>query len=1119
MRVPTIVLMARIHKKEKSDMIRDKEMLGKKRHELLKLLLAEEGVSPSQGKRIKPREKDGPIPLSFAQERLWFLDQLEPNSSVYNLSTAMRLHGVLNVDVLERSFQELVRRHEVLRTTFDFQDGQSVQKITSDWGLHLPVHDLSIIDQLEREEKIHQLIIEEGQRPFDLTRGPLVRMRLLRIASQEHVLVVTMHHIVTDAWSMNVCIQEVTKLYEVFRHGEISSLPPLPIQYADFAVWQRQWLSGSVLDEQLTYWRNQLNGVPSALSLPTDFPRPAVQRFVGASYAFDISSKLLHQLYALQRREGLTLFMLLLAAFQVLLTRHSGQEDFCVGTPIANRTRLETEMLIGFFVNTLVIRADASGDPSVTEMLRRVRERVVGAQGHQDLPFEKLVEAIQPERNLSHSPLFQVMFIFDNTLSKAEEGLEGLTVSPMENYKDTANFDLTLAVVEEGEKVTSVFEYSTDLFKESTIERMADHFRIVLEKMVEQPEARLSELLLLTDIEREQMLIEWNATDRVSPQDQLIHERFEVQVAQTPKAVAVIFDNQEVTYEDLDHRANGIAHSLRTLGVGSNTLVGLYVERSLEMVVGLLGILKAGGAYVPLDPSYPQARIDDILADAEVSVLLTQQALVPTLSECKAIVLCLDQDELPAASEEVRETKSVVGPGALAYVIYTSGSTGRPKGVMVSHQNVLNFLAAMRERLNPTSQDCLLAVTSLAFDISLLELFLPLTVGARVVLTDTETSHDGLRLLEAVDRDGVTIMQATPATWRMLLDGGWKGKSGLKVLCGGEALTTELARELLKRDVVLWNLYGPTETTVWSAIYQVTETTQSIPIGYPIANTQLYVLDGDLRLVPIGVLGAIYIGGTGLAHGYWQQAALTAGKFLPHPFTERPGARLYKTGDIGRYRADGAIEFLGRSDHQVKLRGYRIELGEIETHLRSLTCIQEAVVVVREGQPGEKQLMGYVVGVSDVELDLTDVKASLRERVPEYMVPAVLVVLEALPLTPNGKIDRKALTALNVNGQVATEYVAPRTPTEERLAGIWAEELNVPRVGIHDNFFDLGGHSLLAVRLVSRVRDECHVKLDLMQLFMATTVAELSVIVENAEKALGESDAEWMTELLDTLET
>ncbi len=1100
-------------------MISEKELLGKKRKELLKFLLAEEGVSPSQATKIKPREVHGPLPLSFAQERLWFLAQLDPDSAAYNMSIAVRLRGGLDVSVLERSFQEMVRRHEVLRTTFCIEDGESVQKIAAKWNLPFTLDDLCAMKNSERWKRVNQLITEEGERAFDLSNGPLIRMKLLQVGSQEYVLVVTMHHIVTDGWSMNVFIQELTKLYEVFRHGETPSLPPLPIQYADFAVWQRQWLSGEVLEQQLRYWRELLDGAPTVLSLPTARPRPAVQRFLGASYMLDIPSELLSQLHTLRRKEGVTFFMLLLAAFEILLSRYSGQDDFCVGTPIANRTRLETEKLIGFFVNTLVIRADLSGRPSVAELLRRVRTRVIGAQGHQDLPFEKLVEVLQPERNLSHSPLFQVMFSLENAPSKTEESLEGLTISPIESCRDTATFDLTLAVIEDGETVTSLFEYNTDLFDGATIERMAAQYRMVLEGMVVDPEACVADLSFLTEAEQNHLLINWNATEHEwGHAGETVIELFEAQVDRTPTAVAVVFHDEAITYADLNHRTDEVAHSLQNLGVSPETLIGLYVERSLEMVVGLLGILKAGGAYVPLDPSYPRARIVYILEDAAVSVLLTQRELVDTLPKCRATVLCLDQGELPTVSEKVREVRRAVKSGALAYVIYTSGSTGRPKGVMISHENVFNFLAAMRERLKLTGQDCLLAATSFAFDISLLELFLPLTLGARVVLADTETAHDGLLLLEAVDCNEVSIMQATPATWRMLVDGGWKGKPGMKVLCGGEALTIELARELLKREVGLWNLYGPTETTVWSTMYEVTDAAQTIPVGYPIANTQLYVLDGDLQPVPVGVPGALYIGGMGLARGYWQQAALTAEKFIPHPFTQSPGARLYKTGDVGCYRIDGAIEFLGRRDHQVKLRGYRIELGEIETHLRREACIQEAVVVVREDRPGDKRLVGYVMGGSDMEIDLDAVKAGLRERVPAYMMPSGIVALEALPLTANGKVDRTALPALEGSGLLTPEYVAPRTPTEERLAAIWAEELNVPLVGVHDNFFDLGGHSLLAVRLVARVRNECQVKLNLIDLFFTMTVAELSVRVEKAEKSLNESDAEWMTELLDTLE-
>jgi amino acid adenylation domain-containing protein/non-ribosomal peptide synthase protein (TIGR01720 family) len=1040
---------------------------------------------------IPPRATPDPPPLSFSQERLWFLDQLESGSPFYHLPAAIHIQGRLDPTAVEDALNQIVRRHEVLRTTFATVDGRPVQVIAPEWGFSIPVIDLCSLSEREREAEVKRLAAEEAQRPFHLEKGPLLRVSLLHLEEQEHVLLLTMHHIISDGWSLGILLREFAALYQESAAGRPSPFPELLIQYADYACWQRQWLSGEVLERPLAYWKRQLQGA-AALALPTDRPRPAVQTYRGSTYTFDLPVALTESLRGLSRQQGMTLFMTLLAAFQVLLSRYSGQEDLCIGTPVANRSRLEIEPLIGFFANTLVLRTDLSGDPAFVELAKRVREVVLGAQAHQDLPFEKLVEALQPVRDLSYTPLFQAMFSLQRAHLETVE-IPGLGLRRIEIENRYARFDLTLDMTESEGGLTGSFEYSTDLFDEETIVRMAEHYRTLLEEIAAHPEARLSDLPMLTEAERYQVLVEWNATEAGYPQDRCIHQLFKAQVESDPDRVAVMYEGQQLTYDELNARADQLARHLRRQGIGPDVLVGLCMERSIEMVVGLLGILKAGGAYLPIDPNYPRERIVFMLEDAQVSVLLTQQKLLECLPETQACRVCVDGDFPPDSSFPAAGPRlPAPDPQNLAYVLYTSGSTGRPKGVQISHRSAVNFLWAIREQLKPTGQELLLAVTSLSFDIALLELFLPLMVGARVVLAGGETAHDGARLSALLERCGATFMQATPATWRMLLEGGWLGKPGLKALCGGEVLSTELASGLLKRGVVLWNLYGPTETTVWSGIHRVTGAAGPIPIGHPIANTEIYLLDAHLQPVPIGVPGEIYIGGAGLARGYLNRPDLTAERFVPNPFNHGPGSQLYRTGDLGRWRPDGNTEFLGRIDHQVKVRGYRIELGEIEARLAEHPEVREAVVVAREDLPGEKRLVGYVV--AGEEISPGALRDFLRERLPDYMIPSAYVFLEKLPLTPNGKIDRKALPAPDVSTQATHRYEAPRTTTEEILVGIWAEILGVEQVGIHDNFFELGGDSILSIQVISRAR-QAGVVLTPRQLFQHQTIVELAALM------------------------
>ncbi|GJL59956.1 MAG: hypothetical protein NPIRA03_28130 [Nitrospirales bacterium] len=1044
---------------------------------------------------LKNVDRTQPLLLSYAQQRLWFLWQMDPGSAAYNISNAVRLMGGLRIQALQQALDMIVRRHETLRTNFCEESGQVCQVIHEAKPVNLVVKDLSGCSSTEREERVLALAEEEEMAPFDLEHGPLLRVVLLRLAETEHVLVMTMHHIVSDGWSMNVLVEEFVRLYEAYSQGVEPGLPALTIQYADYAQWQRSWLESGELGRQLEYWKGRLNQLPPMLELPTDRVRPAVQQYEGATYEFEVDEELTGKLKVLAKESNVTPFMFLLAAFNVLLFRYTGKTDILVGVPIANRGPADTEGLIGIFVNSLVHRADLRGNPRFQDVLQRVKTVALEAQEHQDLPFERLVEVINPQRNLSHHPLFQVMYNHQWRKHEALHELTDLRIEGLASESHITQFDLTLNTEESAGQFFMSWTYSTNLFDQSTVERLARHWGHLLKGIVKNPSERIENLPLLDEIEYGQVVREWDHTCLDNLSDRCLHELFEEQVELYPGNVAVVCKGQSLTYAELNVRANRLAKKLVKLGVGSDMLVALCVERSLEAVVALLGVLKAGGAYVPIDPDCPMERIAFMLADSQAAVLLTRKDLSQSLPPGHAPVICLDEEEaaMPSDVEGERIIKKIPSD-SLAYAIYTSGSTGRSKGVMISHRSAVSFLLSMQEQLAPTERDSLLAVTSLSFDIALLELFLPLMVGAKVILADRETVHDGTRLIELLAGSGPSFMQATPATWRMLLDAGWEGMSGLKVLCGGEAMTTDLAAQMLKRGVRLWNVYGPTETTVWSTIHPVEYAAGPICIGRPIANTGIYILDGSLQPVPVGVPGELYIGGLGLARGYWNRQGLTAERFIPDPFGTRAGGRLYRTGDVGRWLPDGTVECFGRIDHQVKIRGYRIEPGEIEARLVEHPGIREAVVLAREDQPGDKRLVAYVVR-GEPSPDASELRTYLQPTLPEYMIPSTVVFLDAMPLNTNGKIDRRALPVPE-NSRFDDDYVAPRTAAEEILAGIWTEVLGVKTIGIRDNFFELGGHSLLATQVMSRLRAAFQVELPLRNLFDFPTVEKLAGAVE-----------------------
>ncbi|HST59374.1 MAG TPA: amino acid adenylation domain-containing protein, partial [Longimicrobium sp.] len=1049
---------------------------------------------------IVPVGRDRDLPLSSAQERLWFLDRLEGGSSFYNIPMAIRLLGGLDTAALEQAIGEIVRRHETLRTAIRESGDAAVQVVLPFTGFVLPIEDLSSLDDAPRAAQTERRAQESATRPFDLAAGPLFRASLLRLAAEEHVLLVCMHHVVSDGTSLGVLMRELSALYAAYRQGDPSPLPEPAVQYADFAVWQREQLQGEVLDRQLAWWKHRLAGAPTLLELPTDRPRPAVQSYRGAREPLAFaSSTLLDRLQALGRGEGATLYMVLLGAFQVLLAKYAGTEDVVVGSPIAGRTRRETEELIGFFANTLVLRTELEGDPSFRETLRRVRDVTLGAFEHQEVPFEKLVAELQPERSLSHAPVFQVMFTLQNADATGID-LPDLRMQGVPATLETTRFDLALSVVTDGSRMFGGLEYSTDLFDAETIRRMLGHLERVLEQVVEDADRRMSALALLGEAEQARVVDEWNRTEADYPADVCIHQLIAEQAARTPEAIAVVFADDALTYAELDARANRLARHIVSLGAGPEAFVGICLDRSAEMVVAMLAVLKSGAAYLPLDPSYPADRLAYMLEDSGAPLLITQNALRGLLPADGVRIVSIDA-EADASAIAAKSTdaplSSVVAENA-AYVIYTSGSTGRPKGVQVTHGNAVSFFTGMDGRVGGTARGTWLAVTRISFDIHVLELLWTLARGFRVVVQpEPDRARDGETLAEQIRRHAVTHLQCTPSLAAMLIaESGIQALAGLdRILLGGEALPADLAaqiRTVLPDGVI--NMYGPTETTVWSATHAV-DRDGAVPIGRPIANTRVYVVDAAMHAQPAGVPGELLIGGAGVTRGYLDRPGLTADRFVPDAFSDTPGARLYRTGDRARWRADGVLEYRGRIDQQVKIRGFRIEPGEIESVLRRHPAVAECAVVARPSAAGDTRLVAYVVGSADAEALRAHVGASL----PDYMVPAAFVSLDALPLTPNGKLDRKALPAPDF-AAAADAYTEPGTATEHALAAIWREVLGLERVGATDNFFDVGGHSLLATVMIGRIRRDLQVELSLRAVFEAPVLARLAERVDAARE-------------------
>ncbi|HBB30918.1 MAG TPA: hypothetical protein DDZ80_13165 [Cyanobacteria bacterium UBA8803] len=1048
----------------------------------------------TQQPTIPHRLTNQPLPLSFTQKRLWFLTQFEPTSPAYHIGNAVRVTIPLQIEGVRQALAAIANRHEILRTGIQVVDGQPVQVIRE--LLVLPLTQIDLRSHPDPEAEYQRQLVQISQQLFDLEQGSLWRMTLFQLAEAELILLLSIHHLIWDGSSLQIFWHEFSSFYQAFLNQQASPLPPLPIQYGDFALWQQQQFQAGHLQTQFDYWKRQLKGSQMVLELPCDRPRPPRQTFAGKRHFLTVPKRVVDELKSLSQSTETTLFMILLTAFNILLYRYTKQEDILVGTPIANRRQMETEGLIGFFANTLVLRTNLSGNPTFRSLLQQVRQTALDAYTHQDFPFEKLVAELQPQRDLSHSPLIQVMFAFQNVPLPAVEIGDRVFIPSRQDIGVTG-FELTLDVREIAGEFQGHIEYNTDLFEPTTIERMVGHWLNLLAGIVANPDRSIGELSLLSPAERHQLLVEWNNTQTEYPQDKCIHQLFEEQVERTPDAVALVFEDQQLTYRELNHRANQLGHYLQKLGVRADVLVGICVERSLEMVVGLLGILKAGGGYVPLDPTYPQERLTFMVEDTRCAAILTQNRWVKSLPVGEIPIVCIDTNWSEIAQSSPENLTTPITANNLAYVLYTSGSTGTPKGVAVPHQGVVR-LVKNTNYINVTTEDVFLQFAPLAFDASTFEIWGCLLNSAKLIIPPSHT----LLLTELgqlIKKHQITILWLTASLFHLMVNEELEQlKSVKQLLAGGDVLAVPQVLKVLNNleDCRLINGYGPTENTTFTCIYAMTDTSQvgaSVSIGRPIANTQVYILDGQLQPVPIGVSGELYIGGDGLARGYLNRPQLDREKFIPHPFKQGDSqSRLYKSGDLARYLPDGNIEFLGRIDNQVKIRGFRIELGEIEAVLAQVASVRETVVIAREDLPGDKRLVAYIVA-QEPEPIIDELRRLLKQKLPDYMVPSAFVLLEALPLTPNGKVDRHALPAPDISKEsFAEKFVAPRTSTEEIIANIWAEVLRLARVGIHNNFFELGGNSLLATQVISRLQKAFSLEMPLRMLFETPTVAGLS---------------------------
>jgi amino acid adenylation domain-containing protein/thioester reductase-like protein len=1092
--------------------------LTNQKRDLLKLLLNKKGIN-LQTETILPRPNSEPAPLSFGQEQLWFLSQIQDNTT-YNLPLALQISGSLNISVLEQVITEIVRRHEILRTNFQQIEGKNLQVIRPEINISLQVINLEQITAKQQLQNVERLINQETDKIFNLSEDDLFQSTLYQLNQNSYILLLNMHHIISDGWSIGILLQELSTLYGAYLAGNKSPLPDLQIQYADYAIWQKEKFTSEIREKQLNYWKQQLADIPPLLELPTDKPRPPIQSFRGGIWEFSINSNLSQKIRTLTQQSDATLFMTMLAAFVILLYRCSGQDDILIGSPMAGRNRQEIQSLIGYFVNTVVLRTKLTGNPNFREILNQVRQVATDAHNYQDIPYNQVVEALNPQRNLSYNPVFQILFDLQRSLTDKLQ-LPGLTLQPFLGEHSTSKFDLSLIIEDRGTELIGAWEYSSDLFTQEAISRITENFQTLLNGIVNNPETPINQLPIISAFEQQQILEKWNNTQQDYPESFCIHELFTQQVIKTPDAIAVKFGNQQLTYTQLNQKANQLANYLQNCGVTSEVLVGLYLERSLDILIAILAILKAGGAYLPLDPKYPQTRLTDILNDSQVSIILTQEKLLTSLSSplprgetpltpYQGKIILLDTDLTIISQQNIETPISAIKPDNLAYVIYTSGSTGKPKGVMITHQNIVNHATSIIDKYQINSHDRILQFTTFIFDVAAEEIFPAWLSGATLIICPQEMVTNLIEFSQFLAQESLTVVNLPTPYWQeWVLEIDRKVSQipdSLRLVITGSdqvlpeklALWQKLVTE--KRQNIQWiNAYGLTETTITSTVYQLPvnyqlNTTHSVPIGRPIANTEIYILDQNLQPVPIGIPGELHIGGAGLARGYLNRKQLTNEKFISNPISSSKSSRLYKTGDLARYLPDGNIEFLGRIDYQVKIRGFRIELGEIEAVLAQHPLVKSSAVIVREIQPGNKQLVAYVVTEDHSNIQ-QDLRSFLKQNLPDYMLPAFFVRLAELPLTPTGKINRRALSALMLELNHEIDYILPRNPLEQKLAEIWCQVLGLEKVSVEENFFNLGGHSLATIQIISRIRETLKIDLPLQYLFTEPTIAGLTKII------------------------
>ena len=1092
--------------------------LTNQKRDLLKLLLNKKGIN-LQTETILPRPNSEPAPLSFGQEQLWFLSQIQDNTT-YNLPLALQISGSLNISVLEQVITEIVRRHEILRTNFQQIEGKNLQVIRPEINISLQVINLEQITAKQQLQNVERLINQETDKIFNLSEDDLFQSTLYQLNQNSYILLLNMHHIISDGWSIGILLQELSTLYGAYLAGNKSPLPDLQIQYADYAIWQKEKFTSEIREKQLNYWKQQLADIPPLLELPTDKPRPPIQSFRGGIWEFSINSNLSQKIRTLTQQSDATLFMTMLAAFVILLYRCSGQDDILIGSPMAGRNRQEIQSLIGYFVNTVVLRTKLTGNPNFREILNQVRQVATDAHNYQDIPYNQVVEALNPQRNLSYNPVFQILFDLQHSLTDKLQ-LPGLTLQPFLGEHSTSKFDLSLIIEDRGTELIGAWEYSSDLFTQEAISRITENFQTLLNGIVNNPETPINQLPIISAFEQQQILEKWNNTQQDYPESFCIHELFTQQVIKTPDAIAVKFGNQQLTYTQLNQKANQLANYLQNCGVTSEVLVGLYLERSLDILIAILAILKAGGAYLPLDPKYPQTRLTDILNDSQVSIILTQEKLLTSLSSplprgetpltpYQGKIILLDTDSTIISQQNIGTPISAIKPDNLAYVIYTSGSTGKPKGVMITHQNIVNHATSIIDKYQINSHDRILQFTTFIFDVAAEEIFPAWLSGATLIICPQEMVTNLIEFSQYLAQESLTVVNLPTPYWQeWVLEIDRKVSQipdSLRLVITGSdqvlpeklALWQKLVTE--KRQNIQWiNAYGLTETTITSTVYQLPvnyqlNTTHSVPIGRPIANTEIYILDQNLQPVPIGIPGELHIGGAGLARGYLNRKQLTNEKFISNPISSSKSSRLYKTGDLARYLPDGNIEFSGRIDYQVKIRGFRIELGEIEAVLAQHPLVKSSAVIVREIQPGNKQLVAYVVTEDHSNIQ-QDLRSFLKQNLPDYMLPAFFVRLAELPLTPTGKINRRALSALMLELNHEIDYILPRNPLEQKLAEIWCQVLGLEKVSVEENFFNLGGHSLATIQIISRIRETLKIDLPLQYLFTEPTIAGLTKII------------------------